>query len=71
MRMMRKIKKWFLDYFLPMWAKETVMVENRRLLEAVNRLQHELEIKNAYIAGLVAGQKSLRRIIINATEEKK
>ena len=62
---MRKIKRWFIDHFLPMWAKETVLVENRRLSVALERLIQQLEQKDAYIRGLEAGIRAQRRIIIN------
>lgn len=71
MKILKKIKHWFLNRFLPMWAKETVLAENRQLREELTALRCELEQKNAYINGMVAGTKSLRRIVINTTEEKK
>lgn len=68
---MKKIKNWFLNRFLPMWAKETVLEDNRRLQLEVDRLNRKLETQEAYIDGLVAGMKSQRRIVINTTEGKK
>ncbi|MBQ2785855.1 MAG: hypothetical protein IJF02_05080 [Oscillospiraceae bacterium] len=69
--MIRKIKSWFYDRFLPMWAKETVLADNRRLLEEVKDLRQQLECKDAYIAGLEVGIRAQRRIIINTGEGKK
>ena len=69
--MLRKIKNWFLNRFLPMWAKETVLADNRKLQQEVYELQQEIQRKEAYIAGMVAGMKSQRRVVINTTEEKK
>lgn len=71
MKILKRIKNWFLNRFLPMWAKETVLKDNRKLSQEVEDLRNELAQKNAYINGLVAGTKSLRRIVINTTEEKK
>ncbi len=68
---MKKIKNWFINRFLPMWAKETVLQDNRRLLQEVSLLRQELDMKKAYIAGLENGIKAQRRIIINAGEVKK
>ena len=68
---MKRLKKWFFDHFLPMWAKETVLADNRRLLEEVKDLRQQLERKEAYIAGLEAGIRAQRRIIINTGEGKK
>ena len=71
MKWMKRIRSWFLDRFLPMWAKETVLTENRNLKEQVAQLREKLDQKDAYIAGLMAGMKSQRRIVINTAEEKK
>ncbi len=71
MKILKRIKEWFLNRFLPMWAKETVLADNRRLQQQVTELQNELAQKAAYISGMTAGVKSLRRIVINTTEEKK
>lgn len=73
MKILKRIKEWFLNRFLPMWAKETVLADNRRLQQELSELRNELEQKTAYINGMTAGMKSLRRIVINTTsqEEKK
>lgn len=71
MKILKKIKDWFLNRFLPMWAKETVLADNRRLQQELEELRNELAQKTAYINGMTAGVKSLRRIVINTTEEKK
>lgn len=63
--MIRKIKQWFYDHFLPMWAKETLLADNRRLLKEVERLNIQLMQKKAYITGLEDGIRAQRRIIIN------
>lgn len=71
MKTLKRIKEWFLNRFLPMWAKETVLADNRQLQNEVAALKEELQRKDAYINGMVAGMKSLRRIVIKTTEEKK
>ena len=73
MKILKRIKEWFLNRFLPMWAKETVLEDNRRLRQEVAQLRNELEQKTAYINGMMAGTKSLRRIVINTKpqEDKK
>ena len=63
--MIRKIKKWLIDSFLPMWAKETVLQENRTLHRENAELKNKLEVQGAYIAGIEAGIRALRRIVIN------
>ncbi len=69
--MMKKIKNWFYNRFLPLWVKETVLAENKRLQVENERLLVLLAEKDAYIEGLQAGIKSLRRIVINTGEVKK
>ena len=65
------MKKWLLEQFLPMWAKETILrdykiaqLENEELRKKVAELE-------SYIAGLQTGIKSLRRVVINTGEVKK
>lgn len=68
---MKKIKKWLQERFLPMWAKESVMADNKRMLHRIQELEHELQQKEAYIAGLEAGMRVQRRIIIHNGEGNK
>ncbi len=56
------MKKWFIDRFLPMWARQTVLIDNRRLARKVKQLQQENEVLAAYARGLEAGLRGLRRI---------
>lgn len=69
--MIRKIKSWFYDRFLPMWAKETILADYRKLCKENERLEQEIAWKNAYIEGLLVGIKAQRRIVINTSEVKK
>ncbi len=63
--MIRKIKSWFYNRFLPMWAKETILADYRQLCKENQRLSQELAEKNAYIEGLQTAMRAQRRIIIN------
>ncbi len=49
------MKKWLIDRVLPMWAKQTVLQENRQLKRQNERLMQEIERLDAYIAGLHKG----------------
>ena len=69
--MIRKIKKWFWDRFLPMWLKESLLADYRAALKEIEDLRKELAIKNAYITGVETGIKSVRRIVINNSGEGK
>lgn len=63
--MIKKFKHWLWDHFLPMWAKETLLRDCRALQKENEELKKSLEVQKAYIAGINAGTRSLRRIVIN------
>ena len=48
-----------------MWAKETVLKENRDLKKKIESLNHEIEKQKAYIDGLEAGVRFSKKTIIN------
>lgn len=68
---MRRFKKWLIDHFLPMWAKESLLKDYTKLMHKVAELERRLERKEAYIAGLEDGIRAQRRIVINTGEVKK
>lgn len=58
------MKKWLTEHFLPMWAKETVLADNKRLqAENEGLIKQNRELK-AYIQGLQAGIRAGKRISI-------
>ena len=61
---MRKLKTWLLDRFLPAWAKDSVYQENKLLLLQLERKKQEIRELHAYIDGLEAGLRALRRVTI-------
>lgn len=58
------MRKWLIDRFLPMWAKETVLAENRYLQRENRRLQEQLQQQEAYIQGIQNGLRAVKRISI-------
>lgn len=64
--MIRKLKRWLIERFLPAWAKETLLKENEELRRTVVKLRQQIGELNSYIDGLETGIKSQRRIIITA-----
>ena len=62
------MKKWFLERFLPMWAKETVYADNRRLVKDNHRLTQCIKEQDAYIKGLETGIRAMRKIVVNTGE---
>lgn len=55
------MKRWLLEHFLPMWAKETVLKDNRQLHRQVKSLQQQIRVQQAYIRGLELGLRAARR----------
>ena len=55
------MKKWLLNHFLPMWAKETVLWENRQLRKENQVLQTKIDRLQAYIDGVRLGLRTARR----------
>ena len=54
------MKKWLVDRFLPMWAKETVLQDNR-LLRAENEfLRQQNKELESYIRGIRLGLRHSR-----------
>ena len=49
------MKKWLVERFLPMWAKQTVLQENRSLQRENMALQAKVRELESYIRGLHRG----------------
>lgn len=64
---MDKIRDWFLNKFLPAWAKESVCIENQMLRQQLADKQQELERLQAYADGL---EYALRRRVVIRNEVK-
>ena len=58
------MKTWLYDRFLPMWAKETLLWDNRRLERENLALQKKNKELEAYIEGMQAGLRAGKRISI-------
>lgn len=58
------MRSWLIDHFLPMWAKETVLKENRSLKRENRGLQQQIREQEAYIQGLQMGIRAGKRISI-------
>ena len=64
------MKQWLQNRFLPMWAKETVLQDNRQLKRENRELQQKINELEAYIAGLQKGLRAVKRIrIVNGGGE--
>ena len=57
------MKQW-LYRFLPLWAKETLLDENRRLKARLSRAEAEIGQLNAYIDGLETAMRARQKIVI-------
>jgi hypothetical protein len=69
--MIKRLKRWLIERILPVWAREELMAEIERLKESNRQLAAECDRLNAYIAGVEAGIRAQRRIVINNGEMKK
>ncbi len=58
------MKKWLQNNFLPMWAKETLLWENRRLERENHALQQKIDELEAHIQGIQVGLRAVKRIHI-------
>ena len=58
------MKKWLINNFLPMWAKETVLDDNKRMRKEIFDLRQENRELKAYIQGVTAGQRAVKQIRI-------
>ena len=63
------MKKWLQNNFLPMWAKETVLAQNKQLVQENEKLRHKIAELQQYVAGMQAGMRSLKRISIYGGRE--
>lgn len=56
------MKRWLLEHFLPMWAKESVLRDNRAMRRQLRELEKQLQIQKAYIRGLESGLKAAKKM---------
>jgi len=61
---MKRLKTWLLERFLPAWAKDSVYRENALLRAELDKQAREIRELTAYIDGLEAGMRAMRRIVI-------
>ena len=48
------MKRWLIDRFLPMWAKETVLRDNRALYRENRRLSARIRELESFVRGVKA-----------------
>ena len=56
------MKRWLMEHFLPMWAKESVLRDNRALKRQVRQLEQQIKLRDAYIRGLESGLRVVKRV---------
>ena len=60
------MKKWLLNQFLPMWAKQTLLWEKQQLERENLALRQQIDRLEAYIDGMKIGIRAGKRVnIIN------
>ena len=55
------MKKWLIEHFLPMWAKETVLRDNRQVRRQIRMLEQKNQELQAYIRGLELGLRAVKK----------
>ena len=58
------MKNWFLERFLPMWAKQTVLADNRRLQQKIRLLEQKVQLQESYLEGLQLGLRTQKKVNI-------
>jgi len=58
------MKNWLQNRFLPMWAKETLLLEKRCLERENKALEQKIKEMEAYIDGMQTGLRANKRISI-------
>ena len=56
------MKTWLTEHFLPLWAKETVLADNRHLTAENFRLRRKNKELEAYVAGMHMALKAVKRL---------
>ena len=56
------MKKWLTERFLPMWAKKTVLADNRQLRQENDALKERLREQQAYIRGMQGALRAAKKI---------
>lgn len=54
------MKNWLIENFLPMWARQTVLQDNRELKRTVQALRRENKELRSYIRGLETALRAMR-----------
>lgn len=62
------MKKWLYERFLPLWAKETVLAENKQLKRRNKALEVKIRDLKCYIKGMRDGKQPL---IVEQKQENK
>ena len=65
------MKKWLVENFLPMWAKETVLEELKKERREKEKLQQENARLEIYIRGLETGIRAQRRVVIYSGSDRR
>ena len=55
------MRKWLIERFLPLWAKETVLRDNRNLQAENELLRQQLRELDSYIQGIHMGLRRRRK----------
>lgn len=62
--MMKRIKRWLVEKYLPVYAREALLEDNAKLHQEVEALTAEVARQQSYIEGMQVAMRGQRRIVI-------
>lgn len=68
---MKKLKRWLIERFLPVYLRQELLKENARLADRIQELEIHIKQLDAYIDGLEFAIRNQRRLTINQGEARK
>lgn len=65
--MMGRLRDWLVHTYLPAWAKQELLEENRQLREKLARCRADYDVLRSYADGLELGLQAMHSIRVDVT----
>jgi len=65
---MARLKQWIAENFLPRYAQEMLLEENRRLKQALQEARQQYDCLSHYVAGLEYALRHMPGVVVNNHE---
>ena len=66
--MIRKLKIWLRERYLPEYCRQKLLEENNRLRQKLDKKEREIIRLNGYVEGLEEALRALSRVILKGVE---